>query len=222
MPRNRQAFSQLKRTINSTGFVAAEGTPAGNYLAYLKNERERGTPKLVRVTAQAKGRLRLGLIPFDSTEATVGAGSQKESGYITIHSAKNVAPGLVPAGLAAITTIDDGLFGTLAFTKLDLGAYTPDATTNEDAGFYSAAMNIKASNSDAAATRQVTSGITGRKYSYRPTGSATIPFGKVVAADNIQSRFLVLKTAVTDGGVIGTISLLPEKRSGQKNVGDIA
>lgn len=222
MPRNRQAFSRLKDAINQTGFTALPGTPAGNYLDFLQNKREKGTPKVARVTAKARGRLQLGLVPFSAVGAIDPATTRKESGYITVHSAKCVAPGLVPTTGFTEATVDTGLFGGLAWTKTDLGVYVPDATTNENAGFYSAAINIKAVDTSATTSTQVTSGITGRKYSYKNSGSATVPFGKVVATDNITTRFNILLAEARDANIKGTISLLPEKAVGGRNVAVIA
>lgn len=225
MARNRQAFAQLKRTINSSGFVAAAGTPAGNYLAWLKNEREKGTPKATRVTAASKGRLRLGLVPFSSTVTTIDATTIRQSGYITVHSALCVAASLVSGGTAPA---EAARFGTGEFTKAELGAIVPDAVTQENAGFYSSQLVVRAVSKESTAKRQVTSGITGRKYSYREAAVATVPFGRssTEPTANEQSRYRALVAQLEAGKLPAetasmSYSLNNEVTRGQRKAGSI-
>ena len=220
MARNRQAFSRLKAAINTTGFVAATGTPAGNYLAWLRNEREKGTPKALRVTTENKGRLRLGLVPFSSGNAPiVEATTLRETGYITTHSAVSITTG-VKAGTAPA---EAARFGTAKITAIEMGAISPNAVTRENAGFYSAQIVFRAMTKDAAAARNVVSGITGRSYSYREASVATVPFGKAVGTDNVSTRYAILAAKPDpDSGTISlSTSLNNEVLRGQRSSGVI-
>lgn len=205
MARSRQAFAQLKRSINTSGFVAAPGTPAGNYLAWLKNEREKGKQKTIRVSAKAKDRLQLALVPFSSGGGAISPTTIRQSGYITTHSASCVAPSLA-AGATAPT--EAARFGASQFSKAELGVEVPDATTQADAGFYSSQIILRASSKEDSAKSQKTSGITGRKYSYREAAVATVPFGRsaITPAENELQRYRVLSTKALIG-VAATVRL---------------
>jgi hypothetical protein len=191
----------------------------GNYLDYRMGKRERGTPKTNRVAFDDKGRLLGGVVPFSSTAGTIAAETPRKGAYITIWSAANVAPSLLGAGVGADITPN---FGGITFTGAQLGFVPPSAVVSEDSGFYSAQLVLRFAPAAATASRP-TSGITGDKYSYRPTEVVTVPFGKVAATDNIQTRVIALANEFNSpvGGKI-SYQVNPEKQVGQRNVGAIA
>jgi hypothetical protein len=182
-------------------------------------KRERGTPKTNRVAFEDKGLLLGGVIPFASTATVIDANTPRKGATITIWSAANVAPGILPAGTGANITAN---FGGVTFTGTQLGFIPPSAVVSEDAGFYSAQLVLRFVPAAAVQSRP-TSGITGDKYSYRPTEVVTVPFGKVAPADNVQTRVIALSTnwATPVGGKV-SYQVNPEKQEGKRNVGIIA
>lgn len=154
--RRKRAFSDLERMAKQAGLQAADGSVLGNYLDFKAGKRKKQRRKTTTLTAVQRQRVAIALLPFN--KAVVAGAIGRYSTTITRWSA-------------------DARTG-LGVSDAELG-YTGTNGVTQSSNFFPATLKPSVRTSTTATTP--VSGVTGKEYTYYPSNSYSIPFGRTTA-----------------------------------------
>lgn len=172
MPRRRSRFSDLEKQFRQAGGVAAPGSTLAKFIDFKSGKTKIERRKTTKLTAAQRKRYGVSLLPFNlDVPATPTQGDRYISSITGWSNVGRTTLGLSDA--------------ELGYAKQTVGGVTAQT---EDA-YYPALL--KPSVSTGADPNEVTSSITGNKYSYVACNAYSIPFGRTTAggaADSEEER----------------------------------
>lgn len=181
MPRRRQRYSKLFEKLRAQGGTAPTGTDSEvtGFYDYLLGKSGSKIKQDNAIPGEARQRYKIALIPF-GLSATTNDVVNRNIAYISAYSLKAVLGTRVNA------------------TKADLGIFSSDQGGEDNPSYYPALLRASYSRSGATTNPSKTSAVTGQTYSYTPTRTFSLPFGRTTQATDAKTKTAETNLAEVD------------------------